>query len=142
MVGGLAVAAVGILYVTLVGWRLMPLHRRGESDEADQFRIEAYITEARVPPDSPLAGEQVRRLEQLCENEVTVMAIARGRRRLLAPAGVETVLKGDILVLEGDPAKRRTEAETAIALIDGLLLLRQLAGPEPANRAARRLGIR
>ena len=101
---GLAVAAVGILYVTLVGWRLVPRHRRGESDETDQFRIEAYITEARVPEDSPLAGEQVRKLEQLCENEVTVMAIVRGRRRLLAPASVETVLKGDILILEGDPA--------------------------------------
>ncbi|MEJ7583124.1 MAG: hypothetical protein WKF43_03370 [Acidimicrobiales bacterium] len=34
-----------------------------------------------------------------------------------------------------------TEAETAITLIDGLLLLRQLAGPASANRAARRLGI-
>ena len=41
------------------------------------------------------------------------------------------------------PAKqRRIEAETAIAMIDGLLLLRQLAGPAAADRAARRLGVR
>lgn len=43
--------------------------------------------------------------------------------------------------IEGDPDHRRVEAETAIALIDGLLLLRQLAGPEAAARAARRLGV-
>jgi AcrR family transcriptional regulator len=31
-------------------------------------------------------------------------------------------------------------AEAAIAVLDGLLLLRQLAGPDVANRAARRIG--
>lgn len=41
----------------------------------------------------------------------------------------------------GTVKQRRTEAETGIAVIDGLLLLRQLAGPAAANRAARRLGI-
>ncbi len=44
--------------------------------------------------------------------------------------------------IHGTAKQRRAEAETAIAVIDGLLLLRQLAGPAAANRAARRLGIR
>jgi AcrR family transcriptional regulator len=39
----------------------------------------------------------------------------------------------------GPPKRRRSEAEATIALIDGLLLLRQLAGPEAAERAAKRL---
>ncbi|MCB0968444.1 MAG: TetR/AcrR family transcriptional regulator [Ilumatobacter sp.] len=38
-------------------------------------------------------------------------------------------------------SQRRTDAEAAIALIDGLLLLRQLAGPDAATRAATRLTI-
>ena len=42
---------------------------------------------------------------------------------------------------EGPPTRRRTEAETAIALLDGLLLLRQLAGPVAADRAAKRAGV-
>lgn len=44
-------------------------------------------------------------------------------------------------VLTGTRATRRAEAEAAIAVVDGLLLLRQIAGPEPAERAARRLGV-
>ncbi|WP_148616235.1 TetR/AcrR family transcriptional regulator [Nocardioides rubriscoriae] len=40
-------------------------------------------------------------------------------------------------VLVGTPAVRRREAEAALALVDGLLLLRQLAGPAAANRAAK-----
>ncbi len=41
----------------------------------------------------------------------------------------------------GTRQRRRVEAETTLALIDGLLLLRQLAGPQAAARAAKRLGI-
>jgi AcrR family transcriptional regulator len=43
--------------------------------------------------------------------------------------------------VRGTPARRRTEAETAVAVLDGLLLLRRLAGPDAANRAAKRLGV-
>jgi AcrR family transcriptional regulator len=44
--------------------------------------------------------------------------------------------------VRGTPARRRTEAETAIAVLDGLLLLRQVAGPAAADRVAKRLGVR
>ncbi len=43
--------------------------------------------------------------------------------------------------LDGTADERRVEAEATIAMIDGLLLLRQLAGPDAAERAAVRLGI-
>lgn len=42
---------------------------------------------------------------------------------------------------EGAAEHRRSEAEAAVAVIDGLLLLRLLAGPDVADRAARRLGV-
>jgi hypothetical protein len=44
--------------------------------------------------------------------------------------------------LEGPPRRRRAEAEAAVAVLDGLLLLRQIAGPAAANRAAATLGVR
>ena len=36
---------------------------------------------------------------------------------------------------------RRAEAEAVIALVDGLLLIRQLVGPDAAERAATRIGV-
>lgn len=39
--------------------------------------------------------------------------------------------------IDGTPARRRTEASAAIATLDGLLLVRQLAGTDVADRAAR-----
>ena len=41
----------------------------------------------------------------------------------------------------GDDTHRRAEAETAMAVLDGLLLLRQTLGPEAAERAAAVAGI-
>jgi AcrR family transcriptional regulator len=61
--------------------------------------------------------------------------------RTLVPQLLEAWIAWMEALIDGSPSRRRTEAETAIAVVDGLLLLRQVAGPDPAARAARRLGI-
>jgi AcrR family transcriptional regulator len=43
--------------------------------------------------------------------------------------------------LDVDEADRGAEAEAVIALVDGLLLIRQLVGPDAAERAASRMGV-
>jgi hypothetical protein len=58
----------------------------------------------------------------------------------LVPQLVEAWITWAADYLQGTPAQRRAEAETAIALLDGLLLLRQMAGSAAANRAAKRIG--
>ena len=75
---GLAVAVAGLLFVTLVGWRLLPRHRAAPGTDEDTFRIQEYLSEAQVPAGSKFVGRSVRYVEQLCENELTVMAIVRG----------------------------------------------------------------
>ena len=75
--------------------------------------------------------------------EANGLAVAgREPYRTVVPALVEAWIEWAMTRIEGTPSQRRAEAETAIAIIDGLLLLRQLAGPAPANRAARKLGVR
>lgn len=69
-------------------------------------------------------------------------AAGRDPYRALVPELVEAWVDWAAPFIDGPAADRRTEAETAIALIDGLLLLRLLAGAENAERAARRLGVR
>ena len=59
----------------------------------------------------------------------------------LAPQIIESWIDWMTGFVAGTPEERRSEAEAALAVIDGLLLLRQLAGPAAADRAASRLGI-
>jgi len=60
----------------------------------------------------------------------------------LVPQVVGAWIEWAATFVEGRAPRRRIEAETAVAIVDGLLLLRQVAGPQAADRAARRLGIR
>ncbi len=102
---GLPVALVGFAYLALIGWRLLPTGREEAPGTAEpHFAVTDYLIEARVPEGSTLKGARVRDLEQLCDNEATVMAIIRDDRRLLAPLGPDTIRIDDVLVLEGDPA--------------------------------------
>ena len=67
-------------------------------------------------------------------------AIGREPYRSLVPQLVDAWIAWASEFVRGPPARRRAEAEAAIAVIDGLLLLRQLAGSQAADRAARRIG--
>lgn len=68
-------------------------------------------------------------------------AVGRDPYRELVPTLVQVWIEWAAEFIEGAPEVRRAEAETAIALLDGLLLLRQLAGPAAADRAAAVMGI-
>lgn len=69
-------------------------------------------------------------------------AVGRDPYRSLVPALIEAWIAWAAEYITGTAAQRQLEAETAIALIDGLLLLRQLSGPEAADRVAQRIGVR
>jgi AcrR family transcriptional regulator len=68
-------------------------------------------------------------------------AAGRAPYDTLVPQLVEVWIDWVMGFLTGSSSRRRAEAEAAIALIDGLLLLRQLGGPAAADRAAARLGV-
>jgi AcrR family transcriptional regulator len=68
-------------------------------------------------------------------------AIGREPFRSLVPVLLEGWLAWTSEHVDGDARHRRGEAEAALAIVDGLLLMRQLAGPGAANRAAKRLGV-
>ncbi|MGQ7848451.1 SLC13 family permease [Granulosicoccus sp. 3-233] len=99
---GLTVALGGLLYLITIGWRLLP-GKKSETDEenSEQFHIARYVSEVRVPADSPLVGTSVGALEKTCEHEVAVMVIIRKDRRRMAPPSIELIQAGDVLILEG-----------------------------------------
>lgn len=58
----------------------------------------------------------------------------------LVPRLVEAWIDWAASLIEGPDDQRRAGAEAAVAVLDGLYLLRLLAGPEAADRAAAVLG--
>ena len=69
-------------------------------------------------------------------------AAGREPYRTLVPPLVAAWIAWASELLTGTRSRRRNEAEAAIAILDGLLLVRQLAGPAAADRAVRCIAIR
>jgi len=88
-----------------------------------------------------LARDETDRIFALFFEANGLAATGRAPFATLVPQLVEAWIAWVMLFLAGSEHERRAEAEAAIAIIDGLILLRLLAGPAAASRAAERLGV-
>ena len=101
---GLACAAVGVAYVALIGWRLLPQDRQSSDAGKELFDLADYIVEVRVPEGSSAIGKRVRDLEKTAaKSDVEIMGLTRRGQRLPGLARVAEIKAGDILVLEASP---------------------------------------
>jgi di/tricarboxylate transporter len=99
---GLGLTLVGVTFVG-VGWRLIPRGRKGQGTPETLFRVEDYVAEVRVPPNSPYVGRTVAELEALAQGDMAVTAIIREGFRRYVPSGNWTLFADDVLALECDP---------------------------------------
>ncbi len=112
---GAGVAVVGLLFIVLLGWRLIP-RRRGQAASDDLFEVEKYITEVRLRQDSRLVGKRLPEINALVDNGVNVLGLVRNGERRLAPPPNTVFSAGDILILQIDAEK--LEALVAKARLD------------------------
>ena len=99
---GLALSAIGLVYITLAYWILPKDRRAGVSIDA-AINIENYVVEARVPENSPLVDKPAGDVEALGEGQVKITTIVRERFRRYRPTPALRLRAGDLLLLEGDP---------------------------------------
>lgn len=110
---GLAVAATGVAFVALIGWRLVPARKQAG---AEGFDTGAYITEARVPQDSKAVGKTLREIETALEEaDAQVVGFVRNDVRVTAPSPGRMVRAGDILIIEAE-VKALASALTSLGL--------------------------
>jgi di/tricarboxylate transporter len=97
---GIAVTVVGVVFVALIGWRLVPARK---SAGIEGFETDAYLTEARVPEGSKAAGMTLREIESaLDESGAQVVGLVRNEVRVTAPSPGRVVHVGDILAIEAE----------------------------------------
>ncbi len=101
---GVVVTLAGVIFVALIGWRLLPSHKR-KYEEESTFEVADYITELRVAEDTKIVGEQLRALERMSNGVLVVAALIRGKRKQLAPSRDERLEAGDLLLVQGDPSE-------------------------------------
>jgi di/tricarboxylate transporter len=100
-VGGV-VALVGVVFVALFGWRLLPADRFKRDVRKELQDLAGYISEATVLQDSNFIGESLREIFPLAEDhDVAILGLVRNGRRLPGSGRREKVRIGDLVVMEG-----------------------------------------
>jgi di/tricarboxylate transporter len=105
---GAGVAILGIIFISLIGWRLIPV-RKGNT--GDFFEINDYITEVILEEDSKAIGKCVYEFEDFSEGDVLVVGSIRGNEKIVAPNPFRKLQSGDIVII-------RSSADALASLID------------------------
>jgi di/tricarboxylate transporter len=99
---GAAVAALGLLFLATIGWRLIPRQRA----PVEAFEgVDEYVAELHVPAESELidqsAADVAKKLE---ERDVVLLGVLRDDRWSSALSSWTRITAGDALLVEGAPA--------------------------------------
>ncbi|MBK1886289.1 SLC13 family permease [Marinobacter sp. DY40_1A1] len=100
---GVAITLAGIVFITLIGWRLTP-RREEASANAKLFSVGEYLTELRLPKDSNHAGSTLHSLLAAAEDEadIVVLALIRDEKLQAVPSTYKILREGDVLLVEAD----------------------------------------
>ena len=98
---GFAVALLGVLFVGLVGWRLVPARKRSDGNG---FESGSYISELKIGSESKAADKRIVEVEQMLEEaDAQIIAMVRREVRLSAPNSRRMLRAGDVLIIEVEP---------------------------------------
>lgn len=97
---GITAAFVGVLFISLIGWRLIPVRQRAGKDS---FDTSAYLTEAKVPADSKAIGMRLSEVQATLDaNDSQILGLIRNQIRLNAPNPALSLVADDVLLIEAD----------------------------------------
>ncbi|UCF80815.1 MAG: SLC13 family permease [Acidobacteriota bacterium] len=98
---GLAITGVSVVYMVVWGHRVLPARQPTPQTElADRYEIEDYLSELVMLDDSPWVGKALGRA-QLGRMGLEVLKILRGDIAIFLPPPHEVLRSGDVLVVEG-----------------------------------------
>ena len=96
---GIPIALIGVAFLVIFGWRLIPEDRRGGRTPGEMLKGAKYITEAKVDKGARTIGKTIRQFERMVDNEALVIGVIRHGFRQLGRLRDMTLQEGDILIL-------------------------------------------
>ena len=103
-VGGL-VAIAGLLFIVLVGWRLIPAKSHKKPGMESLFQINDYITEISTPADCKWVGKTVTEVEELVGEKMAIFGFIRKDDKVLPPNPDGIIQEGCRYVVKADPVE-------------------------------------
>jgi di/tricarboxylate transporter len=96
---GICIALLGCLFIILIGWRLIP-ERKAPMQTEDLFQIQGYITELKIPAESPAIGTTIGEIEKKSSCDFVILGRIRNKKKQLILNANSVLEKNDILMIE------------------------------------------
>lgn len=110
---GLAVAIIGIMFVSFIGWRLVPTRQQENTGSFDSAK---YLSEVRIIEGSKAVNKRLYEAEKMLdEADAQIISMIRQDVHITAPNSWRTLKKDDILVIQVEP-KSLSSALTSLGL--------------------------
>lgn len=98
---GIVVALVGVAFIALIGWRLIPVSPEEHAPVDALMHVKDYVAELKVGEGSKAIGKQVSDLDDLSTDaDVAIVGLVRNGRRRPGSGRRELIRADDLLVIK------------------------------------------
>ena len=102
-VGGI-IALLGVCFVALVGWRLVPKENQKTPSSNSLFSLDEYVTEIRFPKGSSLIGESIGEVNMLTGDKLTLIRFINKNGKATSINHNNKIKENDQFLAMADPS--------------------------------------
>lgn len=104
---GVILASIGVLYISLIGWRFLPKKRSPVKLE-ETIEIEDYYTEVIALKESKIVGKTLKEVSDNSQYDINIIGIIRKQQYLHHVSILELVRESDVLMIKADSDSLKT----------------------------------
>ncbi len=101
---GLSLAVIGVLFISLIGWRLIPRNAGNNGEASELLSVHDYVAELEVPEDARGLGKTWAEVRTVVEEaNGQLLGLVRDGVRVTIFPGYTKLEDGDLLIVQGGP---------------------------------------
>lgn len=124
---GVGLVIVGLLFIALVGYKLIP-NRKGKEDPYSLFKVEDYLAELIVPEGNKVVGKSLVEFSAMLNLDLNVLSIVRNKINIIAPHAREIIEERDLLCVRMEPSELTKLVDRTGLLLKGAKLTSDESG--------------
>tara|TARA_B100001142_G_scaffold201079_1_gene199671 strand:- start:46065 stop:47963 length:1899 start_codon:yes stop_codon:yes gene_type:complete len=100
---GLLVAFFGVIFITFIGWRLIPKTSHKKPNSGSNFSIDDYVTEIRIPENCKLINMKIKHVEKYTGNRLEIFGYIDKNEKFSILENNTYIKEGDRFLVKSDP---------------------------------------
>ncbi|MAZ60759.1 MAG: SLC13 family permease [Candidatus Marinimicrobia bacterium] len=100
---GLLIAFFGVIFITFIGWRLIPKTSHKKPSSGSNFSIDDYVTEIRIPENCKLINMKIKDIEKYTENRLEIFGYIDKNEKFSILENNVCIKECDRFLVKADP---------------------------------------